>query len=186
MISVLPPKLPRRFVFIFISQLNLLWEVAMPSQSPVAIQHRMMRYNRTRELKEWVVLPFIWCSSLLLFIDSVPPSLHETARISGNIITIPRVPYTLYLVIQKVLPKCCLDYSYRLRKGKRRASWEGTLQYRMPSPTHELFKGFAAILLSQMWDGGSSKSYYPPAARKDAGSLKNWGSTGTCFCLHRH
>lgn len=153
----------------------------MPSQSPLEIQHRIMRYNLTRELKEWVVLTLIWCSSAF---DSVSPSLHETARISGNIITIPRVPYNLYVVIRNVIQKCCIDYCYHLRQANRRRSWEGTSQYRMPLPPHELFKGFVSKLLSQMWDGDSSTSFYPPRLAKMPAL---WGirglPVGTCFFL---
>lgn len=99
-----------------------------------------------------------FCFSLILCLLS----LYETARISGNIIPIFCVPYNLYVVIRNVIQKCCLDYCYHVRQANRRRFWKGTLQYRMPSPSHELFKGFASKLLVKCGREAWVQVFNPP------------------------
>lgn len=115
-------------------------------------------------------------------------SLHPTANRVGDIISIPRVPWSVFCTINRLVEgpelesvrrwKVCFDLERPLSNQSFRHC-RGTLSYKMPSSTHELLANFASLLQQEMWDLGSQNSFYPPEVRHRRGYILNSGSTGT-------
>lgn len=120
--------------------------------------------------------------------NSLYLSLHPSAACIGNIVSIPRISWSTFCRIQRLIERpelesvrhwrVCFDLPRPLLTNKSIRHCIGRLSYKMPSSTHELLAQFASKLQAKMWNEGSQDSFYPPDVRHEEYFISNSGSAG--------
>ena len=123
-----------------------------------------------------------------IYANTVYFSLHPTARCTGNVISIPRVPLSTFYIIEYLIEQtelesvCHWKLSFDLERpplnNQNFQYCEGTLSCKMLSTTHESLAHFAAVLQAEMWNMGSQHSFYPPEDRSNQYFITSTRSAG--------
>lgn len=111
------------------------------------------------------------CKFLLM--ESLLSRLHPNAILFGNLIQIPGIPQETCRNIQRLVQRGELDWARPLKVNihlghslnHRYFGISGAISFKMPLKIHEQLTTFASIVQREMWNQGTSDSFYPPDVR---------------------
>ena len=110
--------------------------------------------------------------------------LHPNAVLSGNPIQIPGIPLDTCRNIQRLVQGGELHWARHLKvnidlgrppRGKYFGT-SGAISFKMPLRIHEQLTSFMSIVQREMWNQGTSDSFYPPEVRHNERFIETTGS----------
>lgn len=135
----------------------------------------------TPELKNSKALPTCMSASTeansisckFLLIGSLFSRLHPNAVFSGDLIQIPGIPRENCRSIQRLVLRGELNWAKHMKVSidlghppkQKYFGISGAISFKMPLEIHEQLSAFASIVQREMWNQGTSDSFYPPDLR---------------------